>query len=176
MYWALGTASTAAYGDISGASPLCVLWNVITLAFEGFIFGFYLNSMHSIPMESKKKEADLLQKFDSFQQHSSNRSLDKKLYLQILCSLEYNQTQKRSIDSLNKVMPKKYMQEIKFEMYSKFIGNEAFFGNSSVQLEIAEDVKETVCELNENVYNYNDVNFDDLLFLKEGHINYILKG
>ena len=70
--------------------------------------------MHSIPIENKKKEADLLQKFDSFQQNSSNRKLDKKLYLQILCSLEYNQIQQNSINSLNKVMPKKYMQEIKF--------------------------------------------------------------
>ena len=61
-------------------------------------------------------------------------------------------------------------------MYSKFIGNEMFFGNSSLQLAIAEDVKETVCELNEDVYKYHDVNVDDLLFLKEGHINYILKG
>ena len=55
MYWALGTASTAAYGDISAASPPDVLWNILALAFEGFIFGFYLNSMHSIPMEGKKK-------------------------------------------------------------------------------------------------------------------------
>ena len=110
MYWAIGTASTAAYGDISAADPPTVLWNVLCLAFEGFIFGFYLNSLHSIPNESKRKEADLLQKFDSFQQHSSNRTLDKKLYLQILCSLEYSQKQKTSINSLEKVMPKKYMQ------------------------------------------------------------------
>jgi hypothetical protein len=50
VYWALGTASTAAYGDISAADPPDVLFNILCLAFEGFIFGFYLNSMHSIPM------------------------------------------------------------------------------------------------------------------------------
>lgn len=55
IYWAIGTASTAAYGDISAADPLDVLWNILALAFEGFIFGFYLDSMHSIPMDSKKK-------------------------------------------------------------------------------------------------------------------------
>ncbi len=55
MYWALGTASTAAYGDISAAQPLLVLINILALAFEGFLFGFYLNSMHSIPNERKQK-------------------------------------------------------------------------------------------------------------------------
>lgn len=53
MYWALGTASTAAYGDISASEPILVLINILALAFEGFLFGFYLNSMHSIPMERK---------------------------------------------------------------------------------------------------------------------------
>lgn len=50
MYWALGTASTAAYGDISAAQPVLVFINILALAFEGFLFGFYLNSMHSIPI------------------------------------------------------------------------------------------------------------------------------
>ena len=49
MYWALGTASTAAYGDISASQPTLILINILALAFEGFLFGFYLNSMHSIP-------------------------------------------------------------------------------------------------------------------------------
>ena len=55
MYWALGTASTAAYGDVSAAEPTIVLINIIALAFEGFLFGFYLNSMHSIPAEDSQK-------------------------------------------------------------------------------------------------------------------------
>jgi hypothetical protein len=33
MYWALGTASTAAYGDISAAQPSLVLVNILALAF-----------------------------------------------------------------------------------------------------------------------------------------------
>lgn len=55
IYWALGTASTAAYGDISAAQPVLVLINILALAFEGFLFGFYLNSMHSIPNDRKQK-------------------------------------------------------------------------------------------------------------------------
>lgn len=55
MYWALGTASTAAYGDISATEPTVMIVNILALAFEGFLFGFYLNSMHSIPLENQKK-------------------------------------------------------------------------------------------------------------------------
>jgi hypothetical protein len=53
MYWALGTASTAAYGDLSASEPYMVLFNIFALAFEGFLFGYYLNTMHSIPMQNK---------------------------------------------------------------------------------------------------------------------------
>lgn len=117
MYWALGTASTAAYGDISAAQPTLVLINILALAFEGFLFGFYLNSMHSIPIESKQKEQDLLQKFEAFQQHSSNRKIDSKLYLQILCSLEYTESQKKKMDEIENLLPQKYLQQIKYNVY-----------------------------------------------------------
>lgn len=53
LYWALGTASTAAYGDISASQPDVILVNILALAFEGFLFGFYINTMQSIPLERK---------------------------------------------------------------------------------------------------------------------------
>jgi hypothetical protein len=49
MYWSIGTASTAAYGNISAAEPIDVIFNTITLLFEGFLFGFYLSRMHNLP-------------------------------------------------------------------------------------------------------------------------------
>jgi hypothetical protein len=49
MYWALGTASTGAYGDITAAEPHLVLFNILVLALQGFLFGYYLNAMHSLP-------------------------------------------------------------------------------------------------------------------------------
>lgn len=33
MYWALGTASTAAYGDISATQPIVMIVNILALAF-----------------------------------------------------------------------------------------------------------------------------------------------
>ena len=49
IYWSVGTASSCAYGDISAAAPPDVLYNVLCLYFEGFLFGFYLSRIHSLP-------------------------------------------------------------------------------------------------------------------------------
>ncbi len=48
-YWAMGTSSTAAYGDICGQSPQEVVWNIFVLFFANFLYGYYLNNIHSIP-------------------------------------------------------------------------------------------------------------------------------
>lgn len=55
MYWSLGTASSAAYGDISGSAPPDVVYNVLCLYFEGFLFGFYLSRIHSLPETISQK-------------------------------------------------------------------------------------------------------------------------
>jgi hypothetical protein len=49
MYWSLGTASSAAYGNVAAAAPEDIIYNIICLYFEGFLFGFYLSRIHSLP-------------------------------------------------------------------------------------------------------------------------------
>jgi hypothetical protein len=51
IYWSLGTASGAAYGNVAASSPPDVTFNIICLYFEGFLFGFYLSRIHTIPDE-----------------------------------------------------------------------------------------------------------------------------
>jgi hypothetical protein len=49
IYWSLGTASSAAYGNVAASAPQDVIFNIICLYFEGFLFGFYLSRIHSLP-------------------------------------------------------------------------------------------------------------------------------
>jgi hypothetical protein len=55
MYWSLGTASGAAYGNISASAPPDVIYNIFCLYFEGFLFGFYLSQIHSLPESISRK-------------------------------------------------------------------------------------------------------------------------
>lgn len=55
MYWSLGTASAAAYGNISASAPPDIIYNIFCLYFEGFLFGFYLSRIHSLPEILSKK-------------------------------------------------------------------------------------------------------------------------
>ena len=56
IYWSIGTASASAYGDIAASAPPDVVYNILCLYFEGFLFGFYLSRIHSIPASIIQKE------------------------------------------------------------------------------------------------------------------------
>ena len=74
-------------------------------------------------------------------------------------------------------MPKKYIQEIKYNMYSSFINEyvgRTFF--DFYRFEVAEKIKETICEMGENAYNYSTIGFDHLVYIKEGKVNCYLDG
>lgn len=66
MYWSLGTASSAAYGNISAGAPEDIIYNIICLYFEGFLFGFYLSRIHSLPEMLSRREDELLEIFEQF--------------------------------------------------------------------------------------------------------------
>jgi hypothetical protein len=63
IYWSVGTASASAYGDISASAPPDVVFNIICLYFEGFLFAFYLSRIHSLPATMSEKENELLELF-----------------------------------------------------------------------------------------------------------------
>lgn len=63
MYWSLGTASSAAYGNVSASAPEDIIYNIVCLYFEGFLFGFYLSRIHSLPEILSKREDELLEIF-----------------------------------------------------------------------------------------------------------------
>lgn len=71
---------------------------------------------------------------------------------------------------IEKYLPKKYLRQIKYSMYSKLLNNPIFFSNSEFQLELADKIEETVSEMGEDVYDYKCVKRDDLLYIKEGLI------
>ena len=45
---------------------------------------------------------------------------------------------------IEKFLPKKYLQEIKYSLYSNLLNNPIFFGNPSFQYELSEKIVETV--------------------------------
>lgn len=74
-------------------------------------------------------------------------------------------------------MPKKYIQEIKYNIYSGFLNHpisQTFLSQQDHRLYAAGQIKETICELGENIYSYASIGFDDLVYIKEGGvINYL---
>ena len=129
-YWALGTSSTAAYGDICGVAPEEVIYNVFILYFANFLYGYYLNNIQIIPKEIKKRERRILEQFNHFQkynelgfsskkeQYKQGKLIEDDLYLKILCSIEYNETEKSIQKIVKESIPEKYLEQIKVEIYS----------------------------------------------------------
>ena len=73
-------------------------------------------------------------------------------------------------------MPRKYIQEIKYNMYADFLDDGEFFPSQQLRMTAAECLKEIICEMGEDVFRYRSVRCDDLVYLKEGTIEYYLGG
>jgi hypothetical protein len=179
MYWSLGTASSAAYGNVSAAAPEDIIYNIICLYFEGFLFGFYLSRIHSLPEILSKKEDELLEIFEQFESHKEEiqkgekeERIDRKLYFKILCSLEYQEYRKKNVDEIEKLMPQEYLIEIKEYMFKDMLHASplGLWKREELKRRLSLKIQETTTEAGEELYDYKSVSRTDLMYLKEGEV------
>ena len=69
LYWSLGTASAAAYGNVSATAPPDVLYNILCLYFEGFLFGFYISRLYFLADTVTGEEKSLQSIYANFEEH-----------------------------------------------------------------------------------------------------------